>query len=154
MTDLDSRWDAYRTAVVRVSLPGGPIEVAPAPAACESIGDFPFDPDATVHIITAYDSSLADVAANEQRNAALLTDLEAHGVVWHPAVGADPEWVHQEASFAVLGLSREQAIELACRYAQDAIFEWTRQWWRLVDCSPAGAGAVESTHWTVQTLGD
>jgi len=152
MEERDSRWDAYRAAIVRVRLPGGLVEVAPSVAPHGSMA-FPFPPDAVVHIVTAHDSAVVGApdgaAANESRNAALLTDLEALGVEWHPAVGADPEWTHREASFAVVGLTLEQALELGRRYEQDAIFEWAAEWWRLVDCR---TGAAHSSRWVASVV--
>jgi len=154
-------WDQYQDAVVRIDFPAGVIEFGAAPGLARSmgmgasgfrdpIGEFPLADDEHLHVITAYDSSLDDGAANQRRNAELLAAIEALGATWYPAVGADRTRTHQEPSFAVLGLSRDQAIALGWKYRQDAIFEWTRDYWALVDCR---FGYVMSMRWESRTIG-
>ena len=40
----------------------------------------------------------------------------------HPVVGTSPDWSHQEAGFAVWGLTLEQALEIGRNYRQNGIF--------------------------------
>jgi len=148
---VGERWDAYRDAIVRIELPGGVVEVGAVPeeaaprALSESTGGaYPAGIGDRLHIITAVDSDSTDPRVDDARNAMLRVDLEAIGVRWYPAIGADRAWCHREASFAVVGLSRHRAIALGAKHCQDAIFEWSPDHWALIDCR---TGEVTSMRW-------
>lgn len=72
---------------------------------------------------------------NADRQLELLAVVKAMPEVdaW-PALGGDPTWVHTEESVAVVGLSDEEAVALARRFDQDAIFAWTPGQWWLLSC--------------------
>jgi len=143
MREKNARWSAYRSAVVRIELSDGPVLVEPRPAG-EADGGFPFVDGATVHIITAYDSASLDDPRNDLRLSELKDVLDDLEIDWVDAVGADPEWRHQEPSVAVLDLGDERARRIGLRYQQDAIFRWTAHSWELVDCA---SGASETMGW-------
>lgn len=78
-----------------------------------------------IHIITACNplSEVRTDSENKQRNESLLEDLNQLNVDTLPVIGHSPNYDWQEESFAISGLTRIQACEIACKYDQRAIFE-------------------------------
>ena len=58
---------------------------------------------------------------NTQANTALQKDLDANFPNVQPCYGASPDEKYREESFLVYPVNREQAIELCCRYQQNAV---------------------------------
>lgn len=89
-------------------------------------GDFPEGAE-RIHVITASNprSRLLRASENQERNRLLAQDLDAAGLAYRPAVGRSPDTSWSEASFAVIDADPATLIDLARRYEQHAIFEWT-----------------------------
>ena len=80
-----------------------------------------------MHVITAANprSRLLRASENQERNRLLAQDLDAAGLTYRPAIGRSPDTSWSEASFAVIDADPDTLIDLARRYEQHAIFEWT-----------------------------
>ena len=72
--------------------------------------------------ITAWNpySEPTDFAQNVERNNMLKKDLIKYRIFEGEGVGADPKW-EPEKSFLVLGINREDAINIGRSYRQNAI---------------------------------
>lgn len=92
--------------------------------------------EAEIHVITAWNpgDERFDHAQNAERNQQLLTDLRALNCQVLPARGSDPESDYFEDSWAAIGLSDEQAIELGRKYEQIAIFRIDSSKQRVLGC--------------------
>lgn len=90
----------------------------------------------TVHVLTAHNphsrrpSDTANALANEQLRCLLVKKAKLMEAV--SCRSAEGEWA--EPSFAVTGLARETAIELARLFSQRAIFEIEGPTLRVIDC--------------------
>ncbi len=138
----DEVWEAFRRTNVRVHRSEGDFDVQPT-----ATGDpGAYLPGATgpIHVLTGHNPMglAASEADNRAANRRLTDDLAAHDAlrVW-PAtgygggpIGSAHTW--QEASFAVEGLTRDEAVGIATRHDQRAIFEWLNEpgGFRLVAC--------------------
>jgi len=77
---------------------------------------------------------IIDPAENDRRHCALLADIADHGWQWLPAVGGDPAGSHTEDGVLLLDASPEDAIALAARFGQDAIYVWHAGVFELIAC--------------------
>ena len=77
---------------------------------------------------------IIDAAENDRRHRALLDDVARHGWHWLPAVGGDPAGSHTENGVLLLDASPEDAIALAARVGQDAIYVWHAGGFELIAC--------------------
>ena len=78
-----------------------------------------------IHIITAcnpFEQVLTD-DENQKRNSALEEILNARNLKYESVIAKSTKGSWQEISFAIHGLSRVQACELASQFEQRAIFE-------------------------------
>lgn len=110
-------WSAYRHSPVEVHPP----DRAPFRFAVED-GPTP-PPSLTFAVITAWNprSVKRSEAENRRANRELAAIIDALGLERWDSINS-PDDAHREESFAVLGLPREQAIELAARHQQLAIY--------------------------------
>lgn len=78
-----------------------------------------------VHVITACNpfGELLSDEDNKQRNQLLLNELCEFDITLKPVLGHSPSKHWQEQSFAIFGLTREQACEIGTKYDQKGIFE-------------------------------
>jgi hypothetical protein len=133
---LEERWQAYVHTHVRVQHPRvGAIEVRPVSIG-NVIGEFPDEAGRTIHVLTAHNPGRQlSVEDNNRRQSDLIRIVgeRTHIEAW-PALGGDPQWQHAEDSIAAVGMTDSEALELARRFDQDAIFSWTPQSWRLLSC--------------------
>lgn len=146
----DAVWQEFRRTSVRLTVDGGTLDLTPVDGTVEGDDDGGacdgFLPGATgpIHILTAQNPMglAASDAENEAANAELAELLAADDRlrVW-PATGygggpIDEADTWQEQGFAVEGLSRTEAVDLARRFSQRAIFEWRDEpgGFRLVAC--------------------
>lgn len=87
--------------------------------------------DGVMHVITAWNPGNArpDQHTNDVANRALYRDLVAKGLTPIRAIGADPHSSHYEESWAVTGLTDNEARILGAKYGQVAVFrlEWSTQ---------------------------
>ena len=83
--------------------------------------DTEFDPTRSFAIITAHNplGRILTKRENARRNQALEGQLTSY--FYQTIIGAAPDLSHQEASFAV-ACSKQQAIELALKHEQNAIY--------------------------------
>ena len=77
---------------------------------------------------------IIDATENDRRHCALLADIADHGWRWLPAVGGDPAGSHTEDGALLLDASPEDAIALATRFGQDAIYVWHVDVFELIAC--------------------
>jgi hypothetical protein len=132
----DDPWAHYARTVVVIVRPGvNNLVVEAAPPG--RTGEWPWQADDTVHVLTAWDPGDArpGAEANRAQQAALEAELEnlAPDELWD-AVGVDPESGHREEGVAVRGLALDAVLDLGARYGQDAVFEWTPGGWAIVAC--------------------
>lgn len=145
---VDAAWEAFRHTSLVVTFSDGPIEVFPAPPVVR--GDYPEGVAGPLHVVTAWNPH--GVAASPEYNAdagaRLATELSGCDdlEVWPTTgVGADDSW-HEEG-FTIAGLTEAEAIELALRYEQRAIFSWVDEpgGFHLIACD---GSADEARGWT------
>jgi hypothetical protein len=149
---LPTAWDAYLTAEVSIDAPGGTVRVFPAPP-LQASGQYP-DPDGrAISVITAHNPGgvVAGAQENERAQRALEDELTQRGVPFWPAAGADPDWTHVEPSVAVLGMAEPDALALAARYGQEAIFVLTPASRKVIDCA---TGRRAMTGWVIAAEAD
>ena len=74
-------------------------------------------------VITAYNpfSEMPADAVNCAAQERLLAEIDALGLAWLPASGADPGGRWAEASLFVLGMSRDEALDLGRQFRQNAV---------------------------------
>lgn len=77
-------------------------------------------------VVTGYNPSGRETAAtiNEASNAMLEIELQGRGIRYALGSGHDESWTHDEPSFALFGLTQGQALGIARRFGQAAIFWW------------------------------
>jgi len=130
--DRDARFAGYARAQVAFdALDGRRLVVRPAAGP----GPYPLAV-APVHVLTAYDpgAQRPGAGANRRRQRALEAELAARGLVVTRAVASAADGSHAEESAAVVGWDDAEALTLAGRYGQDAIFRWTPEAWAVVPC--------------------
>ena len=140
--------EAYETSVLEIAWHGAWLVVRPRPVG-EIVGAFPTDVR-TLHVVTGHNPESRELTADENdvRNRMLRADLDARGWARHDAVGRSPDGAWSEASFAVVDVDRDDVLDLAARYQQHAIFEWTPRHLAVVWCRPDLPTAVHG--WTVE----
>ena len=85
---------------------------------------------------------IIDATENDRRHCALLADIADHGWRWLPAVGGDPAGSHTEDGVLLLDAdpahahapSPAEALSLAARFDQDAIYVWRADVFELIAC--------------------
>jgi Protein of unknown function (DUF3293) len=135
----EDRWASYERTVIEIVRPGeGILRVrsAPAPDADADGASWPWPDGQPVHLLTAWDPGLERPGhdVNRVRQAALEADLARLSVPLLAAVGVDPASGRREEGVAVRGLPEAEALALALRYGQDAVFAWTPAEWAIVSC--------------------
>ena len=90
-----------------------------------------------MHVITAWNpgDERPSLNMNRLRNDQLKVELETMGFEVFAALGSDPHSEHAEESWAVVGMSDEQAIEAGCRFGQVAIFRIEASSQHVLGCS-------------------
>jgi hypothetical protein len=145
VSDRDDRLTGYaRARVLFTDLGGSRLVVRPA----AHPGRYP--PVASpVHVLTAHNPGVArpGTATNRARQAALEADLAASGLTVTRAVASAEDGTHAEESAAVVGWDDDEALALARRYGQDAIFRWTPDAWAVVPCD---GGEALTLGWTIE----
>lgn len=140
-------WEAYLVAEIRIEAPDGPVLVYPAPP-LQAAGRYPDPGGRPIAVITAHNPAGVVVPdeANDKAQAALEAALDARGLDWWPAAGADPQWAHVEASVAVPGMSEADALALGAEFGQDAIFLLTPGSRKVIACA---TGRRSVTGWSI-----
>ncbi|MEI7774208.1 MAG: DUF3293 domain-containing protein [Verrucomicrobiota bacterium] len=76
------------------------------------------------HVITAFNpKKILPEPENHAADTRLRTQLEQDQIVHFRITGCSADLAHQEASWAIVGISLERAIEIGRHYVQNAIFE-------------------------------
>jgi hypothetical protein len=89
-----------------------------------------------LHLITAWNPMSQQLGRDEnfERMDLLTTALDELAALWFPAVGRSPDGSWSEDTFAIYGISRDEAIELGARFEQHAIFEATDEELIVLGC--------------------
>jgi hypothetical protein len=89
-----------------------------------------------LHLITAWNPMSQQLSRDEnfERMDLLTTALDELAALWFPAVGISPDGTWSEDTFAIYGISRDEAIELGARFEQHAIFEATDEVLIVLGC--------------------
>lgn len=143
MPDLEDRLASYAKAQVVFECPGGRLTVRPA----DDRGRYPLDAS-PVHVLTAHNPGAArpGAAENLRRQVAFEAELAARGVTVIRAVASAEDGTHVEESAAVVGWDDDEALALARRFGQDAIFRWSPTAWAVVPCD---GGPALCLGWTL-----
>ena len=147
---VDAAWEAFRHTTIEVTTPDGLITVTPAPH--DAHGAYLKDVTGPLYVLTAWNphgieaSSAYNAAAGARLNVELsaLAGLE----VWPTTgVAADNSW--REMGFTIAGLTESEAIDLAVRFEQRAIFSWVDEpgGFHLIACD---GSADETRGWTTR----
>ncbi len=130
----EDRWAGYARTVVEIAGPRRTLTVRAAPAG--AAGAWPWDTDAAVFVMTAWDPGNARPSPEENRGRQLSLEADMRRLtdaLWH-AVGVDPETGRREEGIAVGGLTEADARRLGSAYGQDAVFRWTPEAWEIAAC--------------------
>ena len=129
-------WDTYADTIIVRSEPRSVL------AGPDALDDWSFPEPC--HVITAWnpDSLLTSGDQNSEANDRLATTIIRHGGAIEPVVGRSSDNTWSEDSFLVVGVSREQAVDIGRSFGQLAIFELDRHSVHVVRCD---AGTVERT---------
>ncbi len=94
-------------------------------------------PDGTLAVVTAWNPAHERPGdpANRKANASLAAEIERRGLRHRPALGRSDDGAHVESSFAVAGISREQAVALGRRFNQAAVFFWDGAEASILSCA-------------------
>jgi hypothetical protein len=144
-SDRDARFAGYTWAQVEFdALEGRRLVVRPAPCP----GPYPLAA-APVHVLTAHNPGAERPAAaeNDRRQQALEAELADRGLAVTRAVASAADGSHAEESAAVVGWDDAEALALARRHGQDAIFRWTPEAWAVV---PSDGGPPVTLGWTLE----
>lgn len=91
-----------------------------------------------MHVLTAWNPQgiEAPLDANREANERLAAELAGLSLQVWPTVGTGHDGSWSEEGFSIVGLSLVEAIALAIRYDQRAIFEWNDEpgGFRLIAC--------------------
>lgn len=106
----------YGDAIYEVDLPAGTV-------ALRAGADPPHGLPAALAIITAWNPGAARPGEAENRGANLRLEAEIarRGATWFPARGRDAAATHIEPSFAITGISPEDALDVGRQFGQAAI---------------------------------
>jgi hypothetical protein len=101
-----------------------------------------------VYVITAFNPAgkVAPDEANSVAHQRLTTRLHEMGATFLAAAGGNLEWTHVEPSFAVIGMSEQDARALGRDFGQDAIFGWSPTTMTVLSCDTC---KVHTTGWGI-----
>jgi hypothetical protein len=126
-------WIAYARTIVEIAPPArAPFRILPAPKG--QVGTWPAGLGAEIFVITAWNPHSQPLDDNENRLRQATLESELRRLELWPAVGLDPHSEYREEGVAVSGLSEMEAVTLAARYDQNAIFSWTPAAWSILSC--------------------
>jgi hypothetical protein len=123
-------WPEYADAVIELVLEGRHFVLVPAPATAHlpdgwgrpTSGGAPLG---VIHVLTAGDPypEVLSAAENAERERRLVRELDAAGIQHDPALGRSADGSASEVSRALRGVDRADAIAIAARHGQLAIYE-------------------------------
>lgn len=138
----EERWAQYATAVLRIEVERGVWVALNGP---DSAAVLPVRPP--VFLLTAWDpfgerrTPEENAAANER----LATDLQLLGAEVLRAIGSDARTGYGEEGFAVVGVPRDDVIEVARHFDQEAIYEVDADAVAIVSCVDGRAVGIART---------
>jgi hypothetical protein len=90
----------------------------------------------SIHVITAWNpgETRFDEDTNEARNQELLDQLRELDCTVFESVGTDPDSEYFEKSWAIVGLTRETAIDIGRQFGQLAVFHIDESRQTVVNC--------------------
>ena len=120
----DPRWDQYGGTVLEM-LDDRSLRIdltqPVAASAIEGLMTHGIGPTFAVVAATDPHGQHASIEANRNATEALLAEVKASGWAWIPADGVSLDGSHREPGYAI-ATTRANALELARRFAQSAIF--------------------------------
>ena len=147
----DAVWGEFQRTSVLISV--GPTTLRVTPAAVARRGTYLPGTDGPLHILTAYNPQglAAPLQANVAANLVLADELATLGLTVWPTTGVGEGGSWTEEGFTVAGLTRAEALAIALRFDQRAIFEWVNEpgGFRLVACD---GSLVEDRGWQTAQL--
>jgi len=125
----EQMWEVFLQTSIALDGPAGRVVLAGE----DAVADLPMSPP--LHVLTGWNPGARprSVAENERWNQQLRERLQAAGTATQTALGWLGSW--SEASFVVSGLSIADAVQLARKFGQVAIFEITQDELRVIDCT-------------------
>ena len=142
MVDRAELWRTWLEAHLWIERPDGLgwWHVSPRPDGL--VGDWPLA--APVHLLTAYNPRGKDLPLeeNERRLAQLAAYLQAELVATVPSLGASEDGTWSEPGFALLDVDEEQALAVARRFEQAAIYAWSAERLEVVGALHGGRASV------------
>lgn len=128
---LSGRLAAYRSTIVEAELFPGRMMALNGP---DAIDVWPFD--GPVHIITGWNPQGVSISESRANfiNSRIALDVIEHGGKFVAAVGRSASGDHAEASLAIWGVARADALLFGGRASQDSIFEIDADEVRLLGC--------------------
>ncbi len=132
MTDADrERWEQYASAVLLIEVEPGTWVTLNGAAA---VDELPLG--SPMFLSTAWNPFGEERSADENAaaNVRMEAELRSLSTVVVRAVGHDTETGYREEGFAVAGIGRAEALEVARRFEQEAIYEVDDDTVRIVPC--------------------
>jgi hypothetical protein len=136
---VDLSWDDYIRAVIRIDRPGRTLWIKPARLRRSHDEVFPDSAGRTVYVITA-DNPAGKVVPDDTNASArqrLTVRLHELGATYLVAAGGNADWTHVEPSFAVMGMTKDDARTLGREFGQEAIFGLSPTALTVISCDSA-----------------
>lgn len=128
-------WALYLRTIVDVELRSGKT-LRIHPARPHDVGAWPNSLPSPVYVLTAWNPG-ADplpLEVNRERQRSLEAELDSINVSRWKAIGRDTDSDYFEEGVAIHGLDEDEAIDVACRFDQDAIYSWEPSVWATLSC--------------------
>ncbi|MBO6574452.1 MAG: DUF3293 domain-containing protein [Rhodothermales bacterium] len=123
----DRRWKAYQQTIITDSF-------GVRWTGHGAVEELPGDP---IYGVTAHNPNGVPLSAmeNEDRQATMLREVADHGWTYWPVVGSSQDGLLSEESVALCGLGEEQALALARKWEQIALFLLTNDDLMVISCA-------------------
>lgn len=142
MANRDELWRTWLEAHLWVARPDGLgwWHISPHPDG--GVGDWPLA--APVYLLTAYNPRGEDLPLeeNERRLAELAAFLKKELLAAVPSLGSSTDGSWTEPGFALLDVDEKQALAVARRFEQAAIYAWSAERLEVVGALDGGRASV------------
>lgn len=127
--DAEALSEAFNSTVVHISHPAGELVI---PSSSRQRPQWPWKEP--VWVVTAHNPGglLCSIAWNKTANRSLRSALGSLRIECVPATGRAPDGSWEEAGYALIGITKKQAMDVARQYGQLAIFR-VHNWRRTVN---------------------
>jgi Protein of unknown function (DUF3293) len=107
------------------------------------------------HIVTAFNPNgdLLSAEENARLSDSLRRVLESRKMTFFPITGGSPDGVHREEGFAIVGISRGEALALGREFRQNAIFEVCSGVLGVIGCTSGKSEEIGSMNGRIGLLG-